>query len=176
MPGYAPNPTIHATMWASVLLCLVLGGCSGRETNKTMQQQAEGVLRQFLLDLHEGRYAQAAKLYAGGYVGLQEWNPGVPADDVATLLESGCTINGLKCYPLSRIVAVVHADEQEVTFLVELRVNSDSLLVTGPCCGEPGPEEFRFRFTVRRVGGRLLVVSLPPYVAQGGTTCHRMVA
>jgi hypothetical protein len=150
--------------WASVSLCLVLSGCQDRQAKSAFQQQAGAVLREFLLDLHEGRYAQAVEMYGGDYVGLREWNAGVSTGDASTLFQNGCTINGLQCYPLGRIVAVLHADATEVTFLVELAVNADSTLTTGPCCGEAGPAESQFRFTVRRIGGRILVASLPPYV------------
>jgi hypothetical protein len=130
-----------------------------------MRAQGEVVLTQFLQDLHDGRYLEAAGVYGGDYQALWEWNPGIPPDDRVSLLRSGCTNNGLQCYPVGRIVAVVHAEADEIVFLVELAVNADSTLVTGPCCGEGGPAESQFRFTVRRVGGRVVVMSLPPYAA-----------
>jgi hypothetical protein len=160
--GSGRTRSLMAWQAVQLLLCLMLGACAVRGGTSSLQPRAEATLRQFLLDLHEGRYQDAAKAYGGSYGWPQNWNPGLSSRDHVALLRNGCTINGLQCYPVLRVVSSVQVGQDEVRFEVELAAKPDSALVLGPCCGETGDEESQFRFSVRRRGSHLVVMDLPP--------------
>jgi hypothetical protein len=161
--GWRPPVRARLAAFGVVLVVVWILSSCGRTTERTvLRAEAEAVLTQFLDHLHAGRYEEASRLYGGEYGFLVGWNPGVSAGDRVQLLENGCAFNGLSCHPLHRVVSVETKEPGVITLLVELQVTADSVLTIGPCCGEVAAPESRFRFTVRRVGDRLLVMDLPP--------------
>jgi hypothetical protein len=127
--------------------------------------RARDSLQAFFGALYVGRYADAARLYGGSYEALIAWNLDVSPSDHATLLERGCTHNGLQCLRLKRIVAEQAVSDNEFRFVVEFLNDDGSLFELGPCCGaSSGKITTRFPYLVRRVSGEYLVQDLPVYV------------
>ncbi|HUM70932.1 MAG TPA: DUF333 domain-containing protein [Chloroflexota bacterium] len=109
----------------------------------------------------------AAELYGGSYDVLQGYNPTVDPDDVATLWQNGCQINGLQCLP----VRIANFKEEtavgETIFTVQFTAPDGSLFEREACCGDAQttPPEFEFEFRViRGEGGGYRVLDMPVYV------------
>lgn len=130
-------------------------------------EMARQALTTFFSLLRDGHYDEASNLYGGSYAVLRDWNPPVDRWDYAGLLESGCTVNGLHCYRIRRIVDQEELSPTTFRFKVEFMEDDGGLFIRGPCCGaslEQEPPESRFTYTVKKVGYRFLVQGLPVYV------------
>ena len=128
---------------------------------------ARQALLTFFTLLHDHRYSEAANYYGGSYEALRGWNPSVAPDQAATLLEQGCTVNGLMCLPIGRVVSEAQLSSTELTFTVEFLNDDGTLFVLGPCCGATEaemPPQTQFAYTVSKVGEGFLVQELPVYV------------
>ncbi len=128
---------------------------------------ARGALERFMQLAHDGRYADAVALAAGAdYSALREWNGDVAPDDLAGLLERGCR-RQIRCLVVRRVVDERVVSATRLRFTVELGGDDGSVFTLGPCCGADAadmPPRSRFPFTVDLVGGRPVVMDLPPYV------------
>jgi hypothetical protein len=127
----------------------------------------EAALVAYFAAAGEGRYADAARLYAGSYEVLQGWNPGLPARDTIALWAAACRYNGLVCMPNVEVVGREQAAGDTLRFVVRFRLADGSYFVQGPCCGEteetmPSRREFTYSVVPHGVGYG--VVELPVYV------------
>ena len=131
-------------------------------------KQARKALITFFEFLHNGQYEEAAKLYAGGYEVLRDWNPLLDPKDHAALLRNGCIYNGLKCLRVKNIVEEKQVSPVEYHFIVEFMNSDGSLFVRGPCCGANAtdmPPQSQFAFIViRDCEGEFVIPCLPVYV------------
>ncbi|MCL4265606.1 MAG: DUF333 domain-containing protein [Anaerolineae bacterium] len=125
------------------------------------------VLLTFLDRLAAGEYAAAAELYGGSYEILEGYNPTVDPDDVASLWQNGCQVNGLQCLP----VRIASFNEQtavgETIFTVQFTAPDGSLFVREACCrdAQTTPPEFEFEFRVTQgEDGVYRVLDMPVYV------------
>lgn len=127
-------------------------------------EEARLVLEEYLMALHSGDYARAAELYSGDISLLQSWNPDT-GEDLAALLQRGCTQNGLQCLPPRTIRYRAPDSDGGYHFYVEFNNDDQTLFEQGPCCGEMGGTSVSvFPFLVEKSGSGLLVPDLPPYV------------
>ena len=130
-------------------------------------EMARQALTTFFSLLHDGHYDEAINYYGGSYEVLRDWNPPVDRWNYTGLLENGCTVNGLQCKPIRRIVDQEELSPTTFRFKVEFMEDDGGLFIRGPCCGaspEQEPPESRFTYTVKKVGYRFLVQELPVYV------------
>lgn len=156
----------------SILLLLLLG-CSGlRNQDAPMEtlndeELAQHALMEFLENLHDGNYAEAARFYGGTYDVLIDQNPGLDPNDHAALLQNACTINGMQCLQGNIIGLDDKVSGTSYIFIVELHHDDGTLFELGPCCGSDqasSPSQSAFLFTVTSVDqNEFTVMDLPPY-------------
>ncbi len=155
--------TIAAALAAA---CGLARPTAGEPTDASWAAEAESTLTAYFAALHEGRYANAAALYAGSYGVLLDSNPDVDPQDHARLFERWCTQNGGQCLRVRSVVSRQAVSQDEMQFVVQFSGEDGALFTIGPCCGEPdtGQRQTDFAFVVQRVGGSFRVLGLPPYV------------
>jgi hypothetical protein len=129
-----------------------------------------GTARQALFAFFEAlssrEYATAAEFYRGSYEILVDHNPGIDPDDLATLWQSACTINGAVCLPVLSAVLEGAPNPGEYRFSVAFDDGGEPF-VLGPCCGadladEPPRSIFEYTVTVNSQGV-YQVTGLPVY-------------
>ena len=140
--------------------------------NAAAQGQIE-LARQALLDyftaLNQGNYLQAVELYGGSYELLQGYNPEIPAQAHAQLLQAACRYNGFMCFlPVREIVAQEQAAVNEFRFAVEFQNEDGTPFELGPCCGadpdsQPPVSQFEYPVVFSEQAG-YRVMELPVYV------------
>jgi hypothetical protein len=144
-------------------ICLCLNGC----LTASPAAQADKTLMDFYQNLADGNYQQAASLYGGSYETLQAMNPTIAPDNHPLLWQTGCTINGLRCLPVRRVVDSEPISADKFIFTVEFRNPDGQVFIKGPCCGaaeEEMPSVSQFKVHVIQSDGRFLVQDLPPYI------------
>ena len=134
----------------------------------THEQDARQALVEFFRLLHDGRYQQAAGLYAGSYQWLIDSNPDISPSDTAALLERGCRQNGLMCLEVRSSAVVLMTYPTGYLFRVEFNLDDGTLFVLGPCCGAdetemPPVSTFQYQ-VLQGEKGSWGVADLPPYV------------
>lgn len=158
---------------ASVMALLSLAACASPTAKPNPGPTADvDAARQTLMDLletlHQGRFEQAAQIYAGDYEAISVFDPSIPLDDHPALLRSACASMNLRCLAPRSAVLKQPAAATEYVFLVEFNNPDGTIFTRGPCCGatetEMPPEStFEFR-VVTANGGKFSVLDLPPYV------------
>jgi hypothetical protein len=138
---------------------------SGDRSSADMEAAREVLARYFSL-LNEGRYDDAVALYGGGYENLRDWNPTADPDDLAALLEQGCTVNGLRCLPAKNIMAMGAGAPDTYAFAAQFQEPDGSLFTYKPGVdwAEDNFPKSLFAFTVVRDGDDFVVQDLPVYV------------
>ena len=128
--------------------------------------RAEGALTGYFAALAEGRFAEAANVYAGPVASLQANNPDVNPADHASLLERYCTQNGGVCLPVGTTLQREAPAQDTFVFVVEFANPDGTTFEIGPCCGEEdtGQRTRDFTYTVLLLDGEYQVFKLPPYV------------
>jgi hypothetical protein len=157
-----------------LIIFFLFVACSNEQSDRTTTKEgtsgyaAEQVLRDFIEDMHSGRYQEAVELYGGSYQALIENNTDVSPKDHAKLLENACRINGFQCLDILSAKLEKEISATEFSFRVEFQNEDGTLFVRGPCCGGNAtdfPPESSFRFTViKDKDGEFMVMDLPPYV------------
>lgn len=147
--------------------CTVPSSPSAPTPSPSDEQKARDTLQAFLQLLHDGEYASAVPLYGGSYDTMRDHNPGVPADDLVSLVRNACEINGAACL-LPRTITLEKASPNRYLFLVEFLNEDGTVFVQGPCCGaSPADQPPRsvFPFVVTTTSrGSFTVTEMPPYV------------
>jgi hypothetical protein len=92
---------------------------------------------------------------------LRSDNPNVPGNDIATLLEQGCTVNGLQCLPVDKISAVESVQSGGYQFTVSFLLPDGSRFSLPQTEGKPAIEQFTY--TLVKEDGQFRVLELPPY-------------
>lgn len=141
-------------------------------TPKTKQygdeQHAQQALIDFLENLHDEQYEEAAKLYGGTYEIMIDQNPAIDPADHAPLMQNACTINGAQCLGVKSAVLDRDVSAIEFAFKVEFLNEDGTLMVLGPCCGgnvTDSPPQSSFIFSVIKArDGKFLVMDMPPYM------------
>jgi len=159
---------------SGLVIFILLTACINKQSDGTNTKEgtgehaAEQVLRDFLKNMHSGRFQEAVKLYGGSYQALIENNTNVSPNDYAKLLETACRINGFQCLDVLAAKLENEISATEFSFRVEFLNEDGTLFVRGPCCGGNAtdfPPESSFSFTVKKdIGGNFTVMDLPPYV------------
>ena len=123
------------------------------------------LIRYFSL-LSEGQYPDAVELYGGGYEILTEWNPIDDPDNLAGLLEKGCTVNGLLCLPVKTITPMGTNSANTFEFAVQFENPDGSLFILNPEGDWPEGALPRsaFYYTVVETEDGFFVQELPIYV------------
>lgn len=119
-------------------------------------EHARSALVSFFSALQGGRYTEASMLFGGSYEDLTSFNPMVPVDDQAQLLQNACTVNGFQCLEIQNIVEARAVSPTEFAFVVEFQ-NEDGSLFTQPTRSQ-------WNYTVEKVGDQFLVQQLPVYL------------
>ncbi|HEY0736854.1 MAG TPA: hypothetical protein VGD69_18185 [Herpetosiphonaceae bacterium] len=119
-------------------------------------EQARSALVSFFSALQGGRYTEASMLFGGSFADLTGFNPMVPVDDQAQLLQNACTVNGFQCLEIQNIVEANAVSPTEFAFVVEFQ-NEDGSLFTQPT-------QSQWKYTVEKVGDQFLVQELPVYL------------
>lgn len=155
------------------ILLLSLLGCSGQQNQgaptETLNDEelAQHALMEFLENLHDGNYEEAARFYGGPYDTLIDQNPGLDPNDHAALLRNACTINGMQCLQGNIIGLDDKVSGTSYIFIVELHQDDGILFELGPCCGGDqanSPSQSVFLFTVTNDDqNEFAVMDLPPY-------------
>lgn len=157
----------------SVLL-LFLMSCVSQQSrsvaaeNLSDEERAQHALMDFLENLHNGKYNEAARFYGGSYETMIDQNPGIDPNDPATLLKNACTLNGMQCLRGKIIGLEEKVSDVKYIFMVEFLKDDGTLFALGPCCGggqTSVPPQSVFLFTVIKVyQNRFTVMDMPPYV------------
>lgn len=158
------------------LICVLLFsfvGCTSQQSilnnaeNLSDDEKAQATLLEFLNNLHDGKYDEAARLYGGSYQPLIDQNPAVDPMNHETLWQSACTMNGMQCLQAIIMGMREEVPSEKYLFLVEFIEQDGTLYKLGPCCGadEPGsPPQSVFLFKVIRIeGGKFTVLDMPTY-------------
>jgi len=129
-------------------------------------EAAREVLARYFSLLSEGQYADAVVLYGGGYENLRDSNPTADPDDLAALLEQGCTVNGLRCLPARTIMAMGAGAPDTYAFEVQFQEPDGSMFAFKPGVdwAEDTFPKSLFEFMVVREGDNFVVQDLPVYV------------
>jgi hypothetical protein len=119
----------------------------------------------FFDDLHEGRYAEAARRYGGPYDVLVDWNPDVDPFDRVTLLAAACAAQ-IQCMEVGSATRQEQASATDFRFQVEFRTDEGERFELGGCCGATAERTVtQFEISVVRTdAGEFLVMELPPHV------------
>ncbi|OGO25850.1 MAG: hypothetical protein A2136_09980 [Chloroflexi bacterium RBG_16_54_11] len=145
-----------------MLIALLIASCRA-QTDEPLAQQ---VLVEFLKDLHNGRYEDAAKLYGGTYETMIDHNPNLDPTDHIGLMKNACTINGSQCLEV-KSVTIYEISATEIRYNVEFLNADGTLFVQGPCCGgneTDFPPVSNFILTVIKDDeSKFLVMNMPPY-------------
>lgn len=156
------------------ILLLFLVSCVPQQSklaaadNLTDYERAQYVLLDFLRNLHNGKYDEAARLYNGSYRTMIDHNPDIDPNDHTDLLRNACTLNGMQCLRGKIIGLEEKVSDVKYIFMVEFLKDDGILFALGPCCGggqTSVPPQSVFLFTVIKVyQNRFTVMDMPPYV------------
>jgi hypothetical protein len=161
---------IHDRLWAwtTDLSQKASPGAPDLASAAFTRENAEAVLRAFLVALHEGRYDEAVALYAGSYHRLVVVDD-LASDDYAGRMRSACERSGHHCLAVGDIVAdEARSGAGVFAFEVEFVFADGTLFVRqlpGFVTPSPGVEtsQSAFPFSVVQEGGAMKVVGFPPY-------------
>jgi len=151
---------------------LLLGSCgpgpisTGSQEGNDAQIATETLL-QFLSNLHEGRYEEAAASYGGTYETMIDHNPSINPADHASLMKNACEINGAQCLEVENAQLIGQTTPGQFTFSLQFQQQDGALYVRGPCCGASEtdePAQSLFPVSVKKTPeGTFLVLDMPPY-------------
>jgi hypothetical protein len=157
-------------------LALLLTGCGQAVSPAPSPAQpdittAQETLVAFFDLLAAGEYQQAASLHGGPedfYQTLQDFNPDVPGDDLAALLQAGCE-RQFVCMPVEQVLRAEQVSENEFLFTVRFANPDGTTFVLGPCCGAdetemPPVSEFEYNVSYDPQSAQYLVLGGPVYV------------
>ena len=130
--------------------------------NNESRERAKNVLVSFFDHLSSKKYAEASKVFSGGYGMILMWHPDVDTQDYPTLLRTACELDEFQCsLRVSRVVAEQQISPMEYHFIVEFvtetgnpyqRSNNNDVLVS----------QFLFR-VVKDCNEKYYVVDWPFY-------------
>ena len=130
--------------------------------NNESMERAKNVLVSFFDHLSSKKYAEASKVFSGGYGMIIMWHPDVDTQDYPALLRTACELDDLQCsLRVSRVVAEQQISPMEYHFIVEFvtetgnpyqRPNNNDVLVS----------QFLFR-VVKDCNEKYYVVDWPFY-------------
>ena len=120
-------------------------------------------VEEFLWALHDGRYEDAAALYAGDYTVLALYNADLAADDHAGLLRRACEVNGFTCMLPGMIVT--DRTEGDVTFYSVTYRSADGNVFGVPVAGQADTMQTTFTMRVQDGPDGLRALDLPPFLS-----------
>jgi hypothetical protein len=168
--GVSKN-ALYLSMISILLLFLV--SCVPQQSklaaadNLTDFERAQYVLLDFLRNLHNGKYDEAARLYNGSYQTMIDHNPNIDPNDHTALLRKACTLNGMQCLQAKIVGLEESVSNEKYVFIVEFLKHNGTLFMLEPCCGENNPNfppQSVFLFTVIKGDqNQFTVKDMPPY-------------
>jgi len=123
------------------------------------QNLGKGVIIDFLGSLHDKDYSKAVTAFGGDYTILRNWNPDIAPTDLADLWKNGCELNGLECLEIRNLAFASQPDSDTINYNVWFS-NADKITEFK----DPQSGASFFKFTVKRIDGKLLVITPPVYV------------
>lgn len=151
-----------------IVSCVPQQSHSVAAENLSDEERALHTLMDFLRNLHNGKYDEAARLYNGSYRTMIDHNPNMDPNDHTALLRNACTLNGMQCLRGKIIGLEEKVSDVKYIFMVEFLKDDGTLFALGPCCGggqTSVPPQSVFLFTVIKVyQNRFTVMDMPPYV------------
>lgn len=123
--------------------------------------QARAALKAHLNALQAGRYTDAAALFGGTNELVKQWFPDGNPNNIAGLLEQGCTTLLFRCAKVRVINKGVATSATQFTFLVQFNTPEGNLLTMQLPQSTPVSQ---FSFDVRKDGKRFVVESMPLYL------------
>lgn len=128
--------------------------------------QANKTLVEFFDHLYEKNYAEAVKVFAGGYGVAINWNSDVDPYDYPTLLMRACEWNGFHCFlRIGKTIKGEQISPMEFHFIVEF-INEDGSLYNRRGPDDAEISQFGFR-VVRDCDGNYYAVDWPFYEQYG---------
>ena len=146
-----------------VLLSLIFTACTALQS-AAEPGPAESTLINFFQALSAGDYEEAVGLYGGSYQQLRAMNPQSDPNDLASLWQAGCEVNGLVCLPVGQVIESANISEHETLITVDFEKDDGVVFSLGPCCGANDPETAPLTFFKYRVldqDGACLVLDMP---------------
>jgi hypothetical protein len=132
------------------------------------EERAQQALMDFLGNLHNGKYAEAARYYGGSYETMIDHNPDIDPNDHAALMRNACTINGMQCLQAKIIGLEDKVPGEKYVFMIEFLKEDGTPFMLGPCCGGEEsnfPPQSVFHFSVMEVDqNKSVVMDMPPYI------------
>ena len=130
-------------------------------------QFALDILVNFLESLHNGNYAEAARLYGGTYETMTDQNPNVDPNDYAVLLQNACTLNGMQCLQVKSANLDRKISDTEFIFKVGFLNDDGTLFELGPCCGDDEtnfpPQTVFYLSVIKGDNNKFVVIDTPPF-------------
>ena len=156
------------------ILMLFLASCVSQSSRLAAtetindEERAQHALMDFLGNLHDGKYAEAARYYGGSYETMLDHNPDINPNDHAALLRNACTINGMQCLQAKIIGLEDKVPGEKYVFIIEFLKEDGTPFMLEQCCG--GEEssfspQSMFHFSVMEVDqNKFVVMDIPPYI------------
>ena len=156
-----------SVMTLLLISCAPQQSLSAATDNLDDYERAQYTLMEFLKNLYDGKYDEAAQVYGGSYQTMINQNPGIGSNDHTTLLENACTLNGMQCLQAKIIGLEEEFPNEKYVFLVEFLDHNGTLFMLRPCCGDDeasSPPQSVFLFTVIKTDqNKFTVMDIPPY-------------
>jgi hypothetical protein len=151
---------------------LLIAFCLGMQDEKTLrpavtnyvvepndQSIGKEAIIDFLASLHDKDYSKAVIAFGGDYGELRNWNPDIAPTDLAALWKAGCELNGLQCLEIRNLAFASQPDSDTIIYNIWFS-NPDKITEFK----DPQSGATFFKFTVKRIDGKLLVITPPVYV------------
>ncbi len=129
------------------------------ETEKECYKDPREALDRFLSSLYHHQYEKAAKLYAGDYETLEDYNLDVDPQNRPKLLERWCEVNVGTCLK-HEILGEEVVSENEFIFCVQFFWEDGTIMAINPPNREP---QNKFGFRVVEMDNCCRVMGLPPF-------------
>ncbi len=136
------------------LLLLLLSGCSqSAMKHDSRYQDPDRALHAYFDALGKKDFATVAELYGGEYETLIGYNPTVPKEDHAKLMDQYCTLNGGNIVKIDQIIDKVKNSDEEYTYTLTFTLMDDTAFRNGKQC----------EYAVKKIDDSFKVMGLPPY-------------
>ncbi|MEJ8548556.1 hypothetical protein [Brevibacillus borstelensis] len=152
-------PNKISTKTVTLLFCcffLVLL-CSCSSVNKATEmndKDPDQVLNAYFEAVSKKDYATIVTYYGGEYQTLIGYNPSVPQDDYAKLMEEYCTVNGGNIVKIDKIIEKTKVTDDEYIYKLSFLYPDNTSFENGK----------QIEYTVKNIDGSFKVMDLPPYI------------
>ena len=136
-------------------------------TRQKAEETASEVLITFFDHLRAREYAQAVRLFGGGYGIVRMWNEDVDPQDFQTLMLRGCEWNGFNCsLQVSQVLETEQISPLEYRIQVEFQTEAGDLFKFYNMADPDALPKTSFTFTViQDCDGKFYVIDWPIYTS-----------